>query len=140
MLDTQTLDGLITLSDRSASTLGDAIPDSWRLKYFGTAYNLMSAANVDADGDGVSNWAEYIAGTNPNDPNSRLHLQSGSASDLVVRWPTVPNRNYVIEGSTSLIGSSWVPVSTTIPGTGQLMEFRPTPSGGAQFYRVRLVE
>ena len=131
---------LFRSANRSASTLGDAIPDSWRLKYFGTAYNLMSGADVDADGDGVSNWAEYKAGTNPNDQNSRLHLQTGTASDMVVRWPTVVGRNYVIEGSASLLGSSWIPVSATIPGTGQLMEFRPTPNGSAQFYRVRLVE
>ena len=134
------MDGLVTLSDRSGSTLGDAIPDSWRLRYFGTAYNLLSGADVDADGDGVSNWAEFKAGTNPNDQNSRLQIQPGSAADLTVRWPTVVGRNYVVESSTSLFGSSWVPVSATIPGTGQLMEFRPTPSGAAQFYRVRVVE
>ncbi len=140
ILETHIVDGLVTLSDRSRSTLGDAIPDSWRLKYFGTAYSLASGADVDADGDGVSNWAEFKAGTNPNDQNSRLHMQTGSASDMVVRWPTVVGKNYVIEASTSLFGSSWKPVSATIPGTGQLMEFRPTPDGSAQFYRVRLVE
>ena len=134
------MDGLVTLSDRSASTLGDAIPDSWRLKYFGTAYNLMSGANVAVAGDGVSNWANFKAGTNPNDPNSRLRMQTGSASDMVVRWPTVVGKNYVIEASTSLSGGSWTAVSATIPGTGQLMEFRPTPTGTAQFYRVRLVD
>src|ERR1035441_1871221 len=48
----QTLTGLILLSDRSASIYGDGIPDSWRLRYFGTVNNILSQAAADADGDG----------------------------------------------------------------------------------------
>jgi hypothetical protein len=36
---------------KSASTFNDGIPDSWRLKYFGSIYNLLSQASADADGD-----------------------------------------------------------------------------------------
>ena len=32
--------GLVTLSDRSVSSYNDGIPDSWRLRYFGTLNNL----------------------------------------------------------------------------------------------------
>src|SRR5665213_2464903 len=53
-------DGLITMGDRSGSSWHDGIPDAWRLLYFGTVSNALSAANVDSDGDGASNWAEYV--------------------------------------------------------------------------------
>ena len=39
----QTLTGLILLSDRSSSIYSDGIPDSWRLRYFGTAHNILTA-------------------------------------------------------------------------------------------------
>src|SRR5262249_54841443 len=55
----QTKTGLLTLSDRSASSWNDGIPDSWRLRYFGSINNVLSAPSADADGDGANNWAEY---------------------------------------------------------------------------------
>jgi hypothetical protein len=38
----QAITGLILLSDRSASIYGDGIPDSWRLRYFGTVNNILA--------------------------------------------------------------------------------------------------
>src|SRR5262249_47340158 len=67
-----TTTGLITLADRSASSFNDGIPDSWRLRYFGSIYNQLSQASADADGDHASNWQEFVAGTDPTDPKSNL--------------------------------------------------------------------
>jgi hypothetical protein len=44
----QTLTGLITLSSRTNSYYNDGIPDSWRLRWFGTIYNSLSVSNADA--------------------------------------------------------------------------------------------
>lgn len=62
--------GLILLSDRSASTWNDGISDAWRLRYFGSIYAPESAPGADADGDGVINSVEYQNGTDPTDPTS----------------------------------------------------------------------
>ncbi|HEY1787506.1 MAG TPA: hypothetical protein VGJ73_05090, partial [Verrucomicrobiae bacterium] len=67
-----TYTGLITLSSRTNSTYGDGIPDSWRLRYFGTVDNQLSVSNADADGTGMNNWQKYQAGLNPTDPTSVL--------------------------------------------------------------------
>jgi len=55
----------------------DGLPDAWEMTYFGT---LAYGANDDPDGDGFSNLAEYLAGTNPNDAQS---IPFGVATRLV---------------------------------------------------------
>jgi len=136
------VDGIVTLRDRSGSTFGDTIPDTWRLRYFGSASNILSQALADADGDGIPNWAEYKAGTNPNDASSALKLLPASPAPgggLTIQWPTVTDKVYVIEVSDSLFGGTWIPVSTNT-GTGLNAKFQDIGAAGARFYRVRLKE
>jgi sugar lactone lactonase YvrE len=139
----QTLTGLITLSDRSASSYNDGIPDSWRLRYFGTVSNLLSQASADADGDGADNWDEYLAGTDPTDPKSCLRLSgiqtlSSPGPDCVLRWPSVAGKQYVLESSATLFTPNWIPLSTN-SGSGADLIFQDTSAANARFYRVRLV-
>ncbi len=136
------LAGLVLLSDRSGSSYGDGIPDSWRLRYFGTVNNILSQAAADADGDGASNWHESGAGTDPTDPKSLLRVSSGKAAaqqsqDCVIRWPSVAGKHYVIERSASLFGSPWTPIST-VTGTGADMEYHDATGGTVRFYRVQV--
>ena len=137
-LPKRTRAGLITVTDRSASSWNDGIPDSWRLRWFGTTQNLLSAANADADGDGATNWEEYKAGTNPNDPESVLRLRTarGESRECVLRWPTASGKAYVIERSPSLVTPVWTALSTNW-GTGGDIEFRDTAPLSSGFYRVR---
>jgi len=135
------LTGLITLSDRSASSFNDGIPDSWRLRHFGTLNNLLSLASADADGDGMNNWQEYVAGTDPMDPKSCLRLASDllAPTNQIIHWPSVVNKTYVVESATTLYGPDWIPVSTN-SGTGYDVEYHdPNPGAGSRFYRVRVL-
>ncbi len=138
----RTATGLITLADRSSSTYGDGIPDSWRLRYFGTVNNLLSQATADADGDGASNWQEYVAGTDPTDAKSCLKVSTDQTAaqqsqDCVVHWPSVQGKQYVIERATDIFSGNWSPVSTN-NGTGADLEFHDVNAGNVRFYRVRV--
>jgi sugar lactone lactonase YvrE len=133
-------DGLITVGNRTGSSWGDGIPDTWRLIYFGTISNLLSAANLDPDGDGASNWQEYVAGTNPMDPTSALKLMtSGSSPNFSVQWPSVPGKTYMVQSSASLFSTNWTILASNLPGTGMMMQFADTnaPAPPASFYRVQ---
>jgi hypothetical protein len=55
----------------------DGVPDSWMSQYFGHAAGQAgdySRAQDDADGDGMTNLQEFLAGTDPLDPQSCLRL------------------------------------------------------------------
>lgn len=138
-------DGLITLVPRNTSSANDGIPDVWKLRYFDSLNNLLTHATADADGDGVPNWQEYKAGTHPNDAQSRLAVLANrlaNATDMVIKWPTVAGKRYIIEVCTELGSGNWTPVASGIVGDGLMKEFRATAAAGsgARFYRVRVQE
>ena len=135
-------DGLITVgSPRTASSWNDGIPDWWRLNWFGTISNILSAASLDPDGDGASNWQEYVAGTNPQNPASVLQL-TGSLPlpNPTVQWPSVLGKTYTVLSSPSLFNSPWTAIATNLIGTGQTMQLSDTnpPAPPAVFYRVQV--
>jgi hypothetical protein len=133
-------DSLITTADRSGSSWGDGIPDSWRLRWFGSVSNLLSGANLDPDGDGQSNYAEFKAGTNPLDIISHLNVKCPSVvPDGSITWPSVFGKQYSVECSSTLFGGSWSVPGANLNGTGQTMQFNdPNPSGTMRFYRVKV--
>lgn len=138
----ETMTGLITLSSRTNSIYNDGIPDSWRLRWFGTAYNLLSVSNACPSGDGVNNWAKYVAGVDPNAPNDFPSLNSKtpvpSGATAAIHWPTVSGKQYVILRSSSLFPGSWTAIATNT-GTGTDMEFDDNSTGTVKFYRVLIL-
>ena len=94
---------------------------------------------VDSDGDGLSNQAEYIARTNPNDSRSvftsQVEAQTGSVR---LRWNTYPGRQYFIEESGDLV--TWDTLAGPIAGNGaeQVVDVPFSPSDHRLFWRVRV--
>jgi len=138
----QIITGLITLSSRTNSSFNDGIPDSWRLRWFGTINNYLSASNACPTSDGINNWMKYVAGVDPNTANdfpslnAKTPLPAGAV--CAIHWPTVSGKQYVIKRSDSLFSSNWTAISTNT-GTGADMEFDDTTGGKAQFYRVLIL-
>jgi hypothetical protein len=132
-------DGLITVGNRTGSSWHDGIPDAWRLLYFGTVSNALSAANADPDGDGASNWQEYIAGTNPLDATSVFKFGPSvlpAGSNFTLQWPSVVNRLYTVQSSSSL-GGGWTTIVSNLAGNSQTLQWTDTNAvGGARFYRA----
>jgi sugar lactone lactonase YvrE len=132
-------DGLITVGNRTGSSWHDGIPDTWRLLNFGTVSNVLSAANADPDGDGANNWQEYIAGTNPLDAASVFAFSPAtppSGSNLTLQWPSVVNKLYTLQSSSSP-GGGWTTIASNLLGNSQVLQWTDTnASTGARFYRA----
>jgi hypothetical protein len=138
----QTLTGLITLSSRTNSSYGDGIPDSWRLRWFGTANNILSVSNACPSGDGINNWQKYVAGVDPSKPNDFPSLNPKApvpaGANAAIHWPTVSGKQYVILRSSSLFPGSWSAIATNT-GTGTDLEFDDTTASQTRFYRVQIL-
>jgi hypothetical protein len=119
-----------------------------------------SADYADPDGDGMNNWQEWIAGTNPTNALSCLRLLSATSAggNLTVSWQSVAGVNYFLQRSANLgspftlvltnilrtgtnivlIGTNSVVLGTNIVGQGGITTYIDTNTIGAGpfFYRV----
>ncbi len=119
---------------------GDGIPDWWMMKYFGHPTGLAgdnSRAQDDADGDGFTNLAEFLTGSNPTDPQSYLQIEISSpgSQSITMTWPAVPGKSYQVQYKTDLSDPSWVNYGAAIvanPGVSVTVPVT-TPTG---YYRV----
>jgi subtilisin family serine protease len=116
---------------------GNGLPDWWELEYFGVLTG--TDPNADPDGDGASNLAEFLAGTNPTNYNSALRLQVLGANPAVLQWPSAAGRYYNLLGATNLL-TGFSPIQTNLTATPPLNTATdvPPPNASRTFYRLQL--
>ena len=75
--------------DPNLSAVGDGIPNGWKQQY-GLDPLDPNLANEDADGDGMSNLQEYLAGTDPTNSASFFSITAVAqeGNDVRVTWMT----------------------------------------------------
>lgn len=116
----------------------DGIPDAWA-ESLGVA---GGGADADSDGDGLSDREEFLAGTNPADPDSPVRLrphefQPADGRRLRLVFERLTGRGYRLERRTTLGDTPWE-VLETFPAEplGSIVTREVALSGETGFYRL----
>ena len=102
----------------------------------------IAGPSADPDGDGYSNYAEYVLGTDPTSASSHLQFQvtPGPSTNVTVTFaPYQGGRVYQLQSSSTLANPSWgtltnAPALNTNNGSG-FFTVGQTP-GATVFYRL----
>lgn len=131
------IDTLSWTSYATADSNGNGIPDDWEIVHFG---NLTNTAAGDNDFDFFSNYEEYVADTDPLNPDSLLRLDlaaQATARDIVFRGTNT--RLYSVEHSADLLdGAGWGGLQSGMAGTNGWMTVGDTNDAASRAYRVRV--
>ena len=122
----------------------NGLPDWWETANFGA---LGVNPNADADGDGMTNLQEYLAGTNPRNANSRLAITAtalvpnGANRDFRLSFPSVSGVTYRVETSATLAAGSWSTLGTDLSGTGATLQATDPAANtrARRFYRLEVI-
>jgi hypothetical protein len=95
---------------------------------------------ADTDHDGMPDWAELVAGTDPTNPNSFLKLQTGAPApggSMALSWLSVTGRTYTVQFKSDVVGGTWQTLTNNLQGTGALLQCFDSINGGSnRFYRL----
>jgi len=112
----------------------------WQTNHFNTSdiTTGLAAEQLDADGDGDSNYYEFIAGTNPTNALSRFAMQMSRTTNQIgtqLAFNTATGRTYLLYTRTNLLYGTWIPLSTS-SGSGTNVLVTVTNGGPVGFYRL----
>ena len=118
---------------------GNGLLDDWEVANFGA---IGQDPDDDPDGDGMKNFEEQKAGTNPNDESSQfqfIRITPAAQGGALVEWSSVEGRVYTILRSASVLGD-YEPIVTGLSATPPSNSHRDAAvtDEGLYFYRILL--
>jgi len=141
-------DGLLTDAEIAGAFIGiyptydsdgDGIDDAWEFGYWGNLTNANHATAHDADP--YSDLDEYIADTDPTNPNSSFRIERAEyRGGANIHFDSSTNRRYTLWFADSLFGSVWsnLPGQTRRPGLGPGDLMIDTNAVPRRYYRVEV--
>jgi hypothetical protein len=130
--------GLATLGVDLNDPDSDGMDDSWETEWLNKP--TLADATTDYDGDGATDLEEFLAGTHPADPSSRLQIPSltldegGSLARLLIS--ASPTRFYRVSRSTGLLTWDHGKWQEGQMGTMLFKEPLQPPADGRVFFRI----
>jgi hypothetical protein len=130
----------------------DAVPVEWMAMYFGSQQSSWPSTTADSDGDGMNNYQEFLAGTNPTNAASVLSVQISKTSPgqqsyqaqlsgqtpagMYLIWNTQPGLTYQVQVTTDFV--SWSNLGSP-RFAAENSDSIYVGSGAAGYYRVLLL-
>jgi len=116
---------------------------SWQVLYFGSTNAAAAAPTADPDHDGMSNWAEFLAGTNPTNSASALRITAVAQEghNLRITWTMGSGKTNVLQRADTLGGASNFTDAVSILTVGSVtnyLDVGAATNAPARYYRVRL--
>lgn len=116
---------------------GDTIPNTWETDFFGGRTNALASA--DGDSDGFTNLQEYIALTDPSDPDDFFEIRQAAAQGggFMLQVPSDPSRRYRLRATPGLVSPVWTDLQTNVPGGAGVLQFTdPAPGPDFRAYHI----
>jgi hypothetical protein len=116
---------------------GDGLPDPWETAY-GFSSEDPNDAPLDADGDGMSNWQEHVAGTDPTNAASYLKIEAAvDGAGTRVLLGAVSNKTYTVQFTDALATAHWTKLADLVARpTNRTEGLRDPVFRSTRFYRV----
>jgi hypothetical protein len=133
---TNVFEGSYTFADVNTNGMSD----EWELAFFGEASTNRDSF-TDTDGDGMSDFGEFVAGTDPYGPLPPFSVVARLTNGTVeLEWPSAPGHSYRVHASTNL--ADWSPDSGWIAATSPSTNFVVSPilDRELQYFRVEGTE
>ena len=120
----------------------------WQSSHFGSTNSADAQASADPDGDGASNYLEFLTGTNPLEVKDSWSISiAGAETSPKIKFAGIANLAFEVQWTTNLSNpSSWQPLDA--PGNEPLFSIinvqksvlDPSADASSKFYRVRIRE
>ena len=120
-------------------TTSKGTPNLWLHEHGLVVEGDYAAADlIDSDADGMKNWEEYQAGTDPNNPASVFHITSLSSAgnEHVLVWQAVAGKTYSVWFSNDLIEPNWSLKESGISGVEPTTSATIPSNGTRGFFRI----
>ena len=142
---------------------GDGIPNWWEARFSRNGSKTDLDASTDDDADGMSNYGEFVAYTNPTNDNSKFTIaivpvtEEKTTTDIrpskmmaagrrlsnvegpanfALKWQSARGRIYSVYATPNL-SEGWPETPTAeIVGTGDVLEYVPEQTATVQFFKV----
>ncbi len=139
-IDSEAGTGTVTIAVTVLTEGGTSLPLAWEQTYW--PLGGSGGGTNDFDGDGLDNWSEWMAGSNPTNSSSAFRVVSPATSldpsQLVLQWEGRTNREYTVLSSTNLTQDGFVPLTNMMGAAPVMIYTTPAAIHPASFFTIQV--